>query len=577
LLPAIAGLLAAGAAAAQDRAPIRLIPVEPPPPAVNEQPPQSLQPLPPSQPPERPQRKTPAPRVIAVAPAGAASADSVGLPGFEGGFGLPLWRGSSRQAVARLLAGLPQTVASPALRDVLFRVLAAGAKAPEGEGPPLIPLRIRQMRALGYAVQASRLARAAGLETPGGEPGSDAVDPALAAGDLETACAAADAEMMRAPSAYVQRTAAFCAVRAGDIERARLILDLLREVGDAGDAPFQSLILRTMDSAAGDTAPPLPKDGPSSPLNVAMRAYLGEELPQAWAGMGGLRAFRARAGLLENTAAVEEAARDGLLPPEKLLAYYLRSDSGGHPRALLARAAVEAAAFWAAAIEGAEPRKTLDALSSLWEDALSAGLFTPVAAATIGLAAPVSPSPGLAQYTGAAITAALAANRFDIAERWYLAAVERGAEQEDDIARAVLAWPLMKLADAEGVVNRSENGLRRWLQAGGGAPPHPRADMLFALLEALGEPVSNDDWTALLGALDSVSGDFPAPVVWRGLAAAGRSGRIGEAVLYAVIASGGRALGHPSTAAAIVQALSRVGLAAEARAYAFECLVEAAR
>jgi len=48
-------------------------------------------------------------------------------------------------------------------------------------------------------------------------------------------------------------------------------------------------------------------------------------------------------------------------------------------------------------------------------------------------------------------------------------------------------------------------------------------------------------------------------------------------VLYAVIASGGRALGHPSTAAAIVQALSRVGLAAEARAYAFECLVEAAR
>ncbi len=555
LLVVVAGLVAASAAAAQDRAPIRLMPVEAPPAAVSEEP---------SRPSEQPQ---PLPRqVIGVAPAAAASADSVGLPGFAGGFGLPLWRGSSREGVVRLLAGLPQTVDSPALRAVLFRVLAAGAKAPEGEGPPLIPLRIRQLRNLGYAVEAAQLAEAAGLETAGGEAGSDAVDPALAAGDLDTACAAADAEMLRAPSAYVQRTAAFCAVRAGDIERARLILDLLREVGAAGDALFESLILRTMDSRR-DRASPLPEDGPSNPLNVAMLAYLGEELPKAWAARGGIRAIRARAGLFENAAAAEEAARHGLLSPGMLLAYYLRPGSDEHPRALLARAAVA----------GAEPQHTLDALSLLWADAQSAGLFTPVAAATIDLAAPIAPSSELAQYTVAVTAAALGANRFDIAERWYLAAVERGAALEDDVARAVLAWPLMKLADIDGVVAWAEDGLRRWSEAGGGGPPHPRADMLFALLEALGEPVSTDDWTRLLGNFDSVAGEFPAPVVWRGLTIAGRTGRIGEAVLYAVIASGGRALGDVSTAAAVVQALSGVGLAAEARAYAFECLMETAR
>ena len=100
--------------------------------------------------------------------------------------------------------------------------------------------------------------------------------------------------------------------------------------------------------------------------------------------------------------------------------------------------------------------------------------------------------------------------------------------------------------------------------------------MLFALLEAVGEPVRQEDWTALLTAFDGVTGEFPAPVVWRGLDAAGRDGRIGEAVLYAVIASGGRARGDMPTAVAVVRALAAVGLAAEARAYAFECLVETA-
>ena len=96
-------------------------------------------------------------------------------------------------------------------------------------------------------------------------------------------------------------------------------------------------------------------------------------------------------------------------------------------------------------------------------------------------------------------------------------------------------------------------------------------------MEAVGEPVRPDDWNALLTDLGGVEGSFPAPVVWRGLNAASMKGRIGEAVLYAVIASGGRPRADVPTAVAIVRALAAVGLAAEARAYAFECLVEAAQ
>ena len=551
-----AGFVATAAAAAEKRAPIQLIPADPPPAA-------EMVPEPEEQP---PQPELSGPQTVLSAPARPSDPDSAGVPGFEGGFGLPLWRGSSRAAVARLLEGLPQTVSSPALRSVLFRVLAAGAAPPEGEGPRLAPLRVRHLRNLGRGREAALLVEAAGLEAPPAAVGSEAVDPALASGDLQAACTAADAEMMRAPTAYVQRAAAFCAVTAGNVDRARLILDILREVDTGGDALFEGLILRAMDASA-EGAPPLPDDGPMTALNVAMLAWLNQAPPEVWSLRSDAEAVRARAGLVRTEAEAEEAARKGLLEPKALLARYLTASDTEHPRALLARAAVEAE----------DPQKKMEALALLWEDALAAGLLAPLAAATVEFAAPVVPTTELAPHTVTIVLAALAAGRFDIAERWYVAAVKRGAALEADSKRAVLAWPLMKLADAEDAVSWAGDGLRRWLEAGGGEPPYPGAVMLFALMEAVGEPVRPDDWTALLTDLDAAAGEFPAPVVWRGLNAAGMEGRIGEAALYAAIASGGRARGDVPTAVAIVRALVAVGLAAEARAYAFECLVEAAQ
>lgn len=557
--PLICGLfvcfVAAAAGAAETRAPIRLMPPDTPPAAEAKPEPEQRE----------PQRTPSAVQTVLSAPAAPSDPDSAGLPGFEGGFGLPLWRDSSKAAVARLLEGLPQTVASPALKGVLFRVLAAGAAPPEGEGPRLAPLRVRQLQNLGRDKEAAQLAGAAGLEAPGAAVGSEAVDPSLISGDLDAACDAADAEMMRAPSAYVQRAAAFCAAKAGDMDRARLILDILREVDAGGDLLFEGLMLRAMDAEA-DGAPSLPDDGPITPLNVAMLAWLNEAPPEVWSLRGDPAARRARAGLVRTDADAEEAARNGQLAPKALLARYLRPADTEHPRALLARAAVEAE----------DPKEKLQALVLLWKDAAPAGLLKPLASATVDLAAEIEPSTETAPHTGWVVLAALAAGRFDIAERWYAAALERGAALEADSLRAVLAWPLMKLAGAGDPASGGEDGLRRWLEAGGGDSPKPDAVMLLALMEAVGEPVGRDDWTALLTELGSVTVEAPAPVVWRGLDAAGRGGRIGEAVLYAVIASGGRARADMPTAVAVARALASVGLAAEARAYALECLIETA-
>ena len=253
---------------------------------------------------------------------------------------------------------------------MLFRVLAAGAAPPEGEGPHLAPLRVRQLRLLGRGREADLLAEAAGLEAPPAAPGSEALDPAFASGDLDAACAAANEEMTRAPSTYALRAAAFCAARAGDNDRARLILDILREVDAGGDPLFEAMMLRAA-GAMGDNAPPLPDDGPVTALNAAMLAWLGEAPPEVWMLRDDPAAVRARAGLVQTEAEAEEAARNGALEPKALLARYLRADDTGNSRALFARAAVEAT----------DPQERMEALALLWEDALAAALLVPVAAA----------------------------------------------------------------------------------------------------------------------------------------------------------------------------------------------------
>ena len=327
--------------------------------------------------------------------------------------------------------------------------------------------------------------------------------------------------MMRAPSAYVQRAAAFCAAKAGDVDRARLILDILREVDAGGDLLFEGLMLRAMDAEAGG-APPLPDDGPVTPLNVAMLAWLNEAPPEVWSLRSDPAARRVRAGIVRTDAEAEDAARNGQIAPKALLARYLRPSDTEHPRALLAQAAVEAE----------DPKEKLQALVLLWKDSVSAGLLKPLASATVDLAAGIEPSTELAPHTGWVVLGRTCGRRLDIAERWYAAAVERGAALEADSLRAALAWPLMKLAGAGDSVTDGEDGLRRWLEADGGDSPKPDAVMLLALMEAVGEPVGRDDWTALLTELGSVTVEAPAPgrLAGAGCCRQGRADRRGRAL-----------------------------------------------
>ena len=98
-------------------------------------------------------------------------------------------------------------------------------------------------------------------------------------------------------------------------------------------------------------------------------------------------------------------------------------------------------------------------------------------------------------------------------------------------------------------------------------------EMLLNLLTAFGDPIEITDWQPVLGASRVMErGPSVAPHVWNGLALAAQNRRVGEAVVFALIALGdeGPAFAAPETLAKVIETLMAVGREQDARALAIE-------
>lgn len=72
--------------------------------------------------------------VVSVQTLESVDADSVGtLDDAEGGLGIDMWNGTGRALVGRLIALLPRRMSSPAMRDLMRRLLLTRAEAPVSE------------------------------------------------------------------------------------------------------------------------------------------------------------------------------------------------------------------------------------------------------------------------------------------------------------------------------------------------------------------------------------------------------------------------------------------------------------
>jgi hypothetical protein len=199
--------------------------------------------------------------MLAAAPASAqvqviqlAPPDAFSTPGRDTGLPADLWNGTpieTARAVLPLLAAKPL---SPASASLARRVLATGAKGPDGSAgdEALTGARASALIALGDVAAAARiLDRAPGLDR-NAALSQAAAETALLAGDNPRACRIAEGLSSGRGEAYWLRLRAFCQAEAGQGAQAQLTFDLAQ--AQARDAVYGRLMAAKLSGTAAGAA-----------------------------------------------------------------------------------------------------------------------------------------------------------------------------------------------------------------------------------------------------------------------------------------------------------------------------------
>ena len=549
---------------------------------------------------------------VTVTRLGALDVDFGGTLGERtGGFGVELWRGSTRQTVARLTPALPAGAISPAGRDLLRRLLLSSAEAPEPPGAAMpggaiLVARLERLAAMGERRGLDELLQStASLKS---EPLARLrAEQSLLRNDAAAACNQerdlGSSPNDRSNDRYWAQINVFCRALAGEHERAALAAQLLRETGQAVvDQTFDALV-RAM---RGDVAEPLASLKDPTPLALAMLRAARQPIPVdvlAKPQDGGILtaiAASPNATLETRLAAAERAVALGAMAGESLAQIYV---SVPHSPADIADALARAPA-----LGGAKGRALLHRAIETQTDLIERVRLLRAALAQggdrVGYLASIRANlpaieaiPPTATFIAAATDfarALLYARRFEAARRWLALVARAPAGEAADDARLAL-WPYALLdggRSAAGDASSSptfaspafaspadlDGWLAAWRMREAARDParvEARAAILFGMLQSFGYPVAPSAWTGLLGPPYSAAGTMPSMALSHVLQAAAGAGRTGETVLLALImlGEGGIAEAGPMAAIQAIEALRGVSLDAEARQLAIEALV----
>ena len=584
---AIAFAVAAGPAAAQVGEPIRLAPPAPGDAPTRLAPPSDEPPAP-----ELDEASPPGGRArIEVKPLSALDADSVGLiDAAQGGLGPELWSGTPRALVERLLPRLPAAPGSRAARALALRLLLTRAAAPEGAptGNSLLALRVERLLAMGEIDSTTALLRVAPPELVHSGLARSELEALFFRNDNAGACARVRRHADGYRGGYWRQANAFCLALAGEFARSSMIADLLRERDGGARPAFFTLI----DVLAGHRDAAVDSLADADALHLAMMRAASLELPADVAGStrpGLLRAVAhsPNAALELRLGAAERAEAMGALSVEELTELY---DAVTFDQAAFADPVASATAIWGprgralllrAAARVQDPTARAEALRRGWRLARELGGHRLMQRASVPILLAIAPSEGLVWFAGDAARALFAAGRTESALAWFALADRLAAENEEARVAADSLRPLAVIAAADGSIEWGPAQMAQWwserrARAGDGA--RAGALLLCSMLDALGIPVGDEMWTALLGPVAPGGGRAPDAALWHALDRAAGASRRGEVVLLALLAVGDAEPGaaNPLTLAAAVGALRRVGLEAPARALALEAAVAAA-
>jgi hypothetical protein len=502
----------------------------------------------------------------------------------DGGIGAQMWKGTPRPLVESLLPKLPTSVASPAMRGLMRRLLLTTAAPPEGasQGASLIVERVRILAAMGDQAGVTAL-----LEAIPGRANNPTLlrletDVRFLGNDNARACSTAAGQVREGRDSYWLKAFAFCQALAGEVGKAQLATALLREMGEE-DPVFTQI----MERFAGAPPAPLASLRNPTPLHIAMARAANVQLPKDVLGVtspGVLRtiSISPNAPIDVRLDAAERAEAAGALPTEALRQLYMgvsfteqdlanplskaEAESGPLSRALLYRTAM------IQSVPAAQAEPVTKALAL----ARRGGRYASAVRVFMPVLKRIPATADLLWLAPEAARAALFAGDAEAARGWF--AVLRGAAHVDKDAASALASlvPLAKLAGSlEGQGFQAADLSKWWETVKGRDNARALAEMFFSLYDLMVEPVPPMTWDLLLQTAERIPVPVASPALWARLESAGRERRTGETVLFAMLAlgEGGPAQADAFTLTRVLRALDTAGFKAESRALAIEAAV----
>ena len=508
------------------------------------------------------------------------------LSAADGGFSDDLWAGSEWPTVKLLVEGLPVATASPAMRNLMRRLLLSAATVPDGGREPgsFMALRVRQLFAMGDLAGAGDL-----LATMPNRESNEALariesDIRFLLNDNARACAVAATQIARSTDVHWQKASTFCQALSGERDKADLGLSLLRELGIKDDIFFRLVA----DVIAGRTGSLSAMPG-LTPLHLAVARVAKVPLPNDVLSSGQPAILRTiattpNAPVELRLEATERAEMAGALPTETLRQLYTsvgfseqdlanpltKADTSSGPlaRALLYRTALVQSV----------PAAKAEAAARALVLARSGGRYTSAVRAFMPVISDIPPADELVWFAPEAIRAFLVGGEGQRAQAWLRLLRASAVFRDEAKVEVAKLLPIARLAGVEDERPWTPALLSEWWVAVKDEEgSRERAALLFTLIESVGDVVPDPLWTVLIGGFERAPVVMPNPAIWDRLEVSAVSGRLGETVLLALLAIGASGPGevNPIVLRRVLASLATLGLDKDIRALAIEAVVTA--
>lgn len=489
--------------------------------------------------------------------------------------GLPngVWQGLDANAVEQLIGPMLLPPRSPALSDLLTRIISEPVA-----DQPLNAIRLAAL------VKAGRFQDAASTSNVmTGETGTEPVLEALHA-KLELVSDKTDEGCSRIKITVAEQDklpkqlrgeaiilAGYCAILSGNTQAAGLAAELARDAGY--NRPFTLAILEAI--ASGDrVSAPLPTEVTVLDALLIGRlkqpdpALLESMLPRANAGFLGLisrdRTVNPAIRLLAN----ERAAAANIVTPAALADAY--RSAVNQPDTPPSNALERARHLVSAERQQAQFSRTR-AIRALLDSAIREGLYHPVAVAASAIVREMRPAPEISWFNETAIEILAASGDYNAARQWVL------SEPTPSGGNIALDHWLMLLDIADPEVrgaNRGKSLIVLENLALQGIFTQPALHRLATVLDALDYNVPIPLWNLASRTQQPQTGHLPETGILSAMKQASEACQVAATALYAIrtIGPSGTSGAHLLGLGDTIRALKRAGLEKDARRLGFEAL-----